>query len=276
MGDATPVGTPGAAPAAADSPTPSQPDPTPPLSGGVGLPRVAVIRAASPGTRVWHVPVLMYHLVATRAEAGDARPSLVVTPRSFAAQMTALRARGWRTITAADLAADVREGVVPPPRTFVITFDDGHEDGYAEAFPILRADGFVATFFVITDRVGRLGYLTASQLAEMEAAGMEIGDHTVHHVALAAASPSKAVAEIAGAAATIASVVGSAPSTLAYPYGSHDAGAETIVGRLGLAMAFTEVSGCRESYATRLAIPRIRVTPSTTATDLVARMATCR
>jgi peptidoglycan/xylan/chitin deacetylase (PgdA/CDA1 family) len=218
----------------------------------------------------------MYHLVATRAEAGDARPSLVVAPRSFAAQMAALRARGWRTITAADLATDVREGVVPPARTFVITFDDGHEDGYSEAFPILRAEGFVATFFVITHRIGRPGYLTANQLAEMEAAGMEIGDHTVHHVALAAASPSTAAAEIAGAAATIASVVGSPPSTLAYPYGSHDPGAEAIVGRLGLAMAFTEVAGCRESYATRLAIPRIRVTPATTALDLVARMAACR
>ncbi len=91
-------------------------------------------------------------------------PGLVVSPDLFAAQLEALVAAGWRSITAAELAADLAAGDRPPPRTFVITFDDGRSDGYTQAFPILRRLGLVATFYVITGRIGMANNLSASQL----------------------------------------------------------------------------------------------------------------
>ena len=55
-----------------------------------------------------HVPILMYHRIVPSAEAGDSIPGLVVPPDTFAAQLDALEAAGWHTITMATLANDLR------------------------------------------------------------------------------------------------------------------------------------------------------------------------
>jgi biofilm PGA synthesis lipoprotein PgaB len=65
----------------------------------------------------------------------------------------------------------------------VITFDDGDRSVYDYAFPILKRYGFKATFFVITDRVGKrwdgLEFLSWAQLREMKESGVfEIASHT--------------------------------------------------------------------------------------------------
>ena len=79
-----------------------------------------------------------------------AMPHLVVPPTVFDAQMKILHDNGWRTITLAKLANDLDNSIAPPPKTFVVGFDDGYVDGYKNAWPILEKYGFVATFFVIS------------------------------------------------------------------------------------------------------------------------------
>lgn len=223
----------------------------------------------------WHVPVLMYHLISTPAQAGDALPGLVVAPDVFAAQLAAARAAGWSTITAATLARDMAAGVQPPHRTFVITIDDGHDDGFTQAFPILQQNGFVATFYVPTERIGHPGYLTSTELTTMAAAGMEIADHTVNHVPLASVAPTEAVSQIDTSATALAQLLGAAPTTLAYPYGSHDLAVEAEVGHAGFLLAFTTVEGCSQTIAGRLAEPRMRVDPGTTPGFLLSQLDRC-
>jgi len=237
-----------------------------------------LVAADAPGPAAWvsvRVPVLMYHRVAPADEIGDSLPGLVVSPDLFTAQLQALVAAGWQSITAAQLAADLAAGVMPPPRTFVITFDDGRSDGYAHAFPILRRLGLVATFYVITGRIGMTYNLSASQLRGMAAAGMEIGSHTVDHVRLSSANPSAALLQLTGSAATIASVTGQRPTTFAYPFGGLDPFAQSLVQETGYAMAFTEVTGCQQSWWGRLASPRVRVSPSMMPADLLHRLEVC-
>src|SRR5690242_4292419 len=45
----------------------------------------------------------------------------------------------------------IREGDGLPPRSFAITFDDGFENNYSVAAPILRDLGIPATFYVTTN-----------------------------------------------------------------------------------------------------------------------------
>jgi len=223
----------------------------------------------------WHVPVLMYHLVATPAEAGDARPGLVVAPALFDAQMARLRAAGWRTITAGALGVDLLRGTPPPARTFVVTIDDGHEDGFTEAFPILRADGFVATYFVPTERINHTGYLTAPELQTMVASGMEIADHTVSHAALTALPLPSVFFQVQAAATILGTLVGLRPATFAYPYGNVDPAVEAVVAADAFATAYTNRDGCSESTANRFLMPRIRISPFMTPVELFATLTRC-
>lgn len=217
---------------------------------------------------VLHVPVLMYHRIVPPAQAGDSLSSLVVPPSLFAAQMDALKAAGWHTITAATLATDLAKGIRPAPRSLVITFDDGYDDGYTHALPILKAHGFVATFYVIAGRIGNapgpLEALTPQHLQALAKAGMEIGNHTYNHVDLATASPAARHYQVLAASAKIQALVGVAPVTLAYPFGAWDPAAAADVEAAGIGIAFTTVEGARESWSTRYASPRVRVGPGTT------------
>ena len=261
--------------------TVTTPVPTrPPIVASEPDPTAAPIVVAVAVDSSWHIPVLTYHLIATPSEAGSAMPSLVVSPALFDAQLRTLRAAGWRTITAATLAHDLASGHRPGPRTLVITIDDGHVDGWTEAFPILQRHGFVATYYMVTGRTGMSGgttdgYLTRDQLVALAAAGMEIGDHTVDHVPLASRTQADALAEMAGAADWIEANIGTRPTTLAYPFGSFDQAVVDDAASLGFSMAFTTVGGCREAPTNRLAVPRFHVGPGMTPLDLLALVAGC-
>jgi len=227
--------------------------------------------ASTPSDRFFmNVPILMYHRIVPLSEAIDALPSLVVPPETFADQLAALAAAGWHTITLAQLAEDLEAGVKPPPRTFVITFDDGWNDGYRYALPILESRGMVGTYFVIASRIGYGEFLSPDQLRILIAAGNEVASHTVDHVGLADKSDSTLTYEIDAASATIASVTGVWPETLAYPSGSFDLRAELAVGACtGMKMAVTTQAAIWESWPTRFETPRIRVSPGTGADSLV-------
>lgn len=95
-----------------------------------------------------HLPVLAYHRILDDdldpAQLAD--PGLFsATASNFDAQM-ALVARHFNVITLARLL----DPEPLPPRPLVITFDDGYEDNYRIAYPILRKHGLSGVFFVTT------------------------------------------------------------------------------------------------------------------------------
>jgi peptidoglycan/xylan/chitin deacetylase (PgdA/CDA1 family) len=208
-----------------------------------------------------HVPVLMYHhvLPPSLIKADEPFPDLFVDPARFDAQMAALQAGGWHAITARQLAAAVHSGRGVPPRSVVITFDDGRPDNYTYAFPILKRYGFVATFFIVPGRIGTGGHMTACQLREIAAAGNELADHTWNHCDLTTLNLEQARSRIRSAADSIESLVSVRPDTIAYPYGRYDGNVEAAADAEGMLMAFTTEHGAQESVQSRLAEPRLRV-----------------
>src|SRR5208283_2557989 len=119
-------------------------------------------------------PCLMYHEIPA-AEAGASY--YAVPRRRFAAQLDRIVALGCRGSSLEQVldAGAGRGGMV------AITFDDGHETHFTEAWPELRARRIGATCFVITARVGTDGYASWSQLREMAAAGISVQSHTATH-----------------------------------------------------------------------------------------------
>ncbi|SAL30789.1 polysaccharide deacetylase family protein [Caballeronia arvi] len=96
------------------------------------------------------VPVLMYHHVSTS-------PGMItVTPAHFSAQMEYLASAGYRTIGSAQLAAFL-SGEDMPPKSIVITFDDGYLDNWVHAHPVLKRHGFTALCFLVSSWPGEGG-----------------------------------------------------------------------------------------------------------------------
>lgn len=219
------------------------------------------------------VPVLEYHRIVPPAEAGDSLPGLVVPPETFSAQLDALRAAGWHAITARELGDDLATGQMPPRRTFVITIDDGWDDGYEHALPILERHGFAATYFVIAGRIDRPDFLSGSQLKALVAAGHEIGNHTLGHGRLTTLAPNRIAAEIGRASDLIAAVTGARPASVSYPYGAFDRRViDAIAICPGIRIAMSEVRSIGATWAGRFEVPRLAVDSRVTPGDLLARL----
>ena len=63
----------------------------------------------------------------------------------------------------------------------MMTFDDGCESVYRNAFPIMKSMGIVGNVAVITDKIGCEGYLNLNQLLELQDEGWSIVSHTKSH-----------------------------------------------------------------------------------------------
>lgn len=225
---------------------------------GVSLWRGTLPFVPSPAAQTINVPVLVYHIFQPIEVAPD-QVSYAISTRLFDAQLDHLRARGWQSITAADLARLLETGGRPGLRTFVITIDDGLSDTLGQALPILRRHSYVATSFVVAGRMGTPGYLTWDEVRGLRDARIEIGNHTWGHLRMEDLAADEQAAAVRDAQRVIEAELGSAPRTFAYPGGSVNEGAIAAVRDAGLQAAFTTSPGRAVSWANRLTIPRLNV-----------------
>ncbi len=97
--------------------------------------------------------ILMYHRVAEHSR-GLPRPTHNVTPGRLRQQLGGLAARGYRAWPLAGVIDAAARGRRIPGRVFVVTFDDGYETFYRNAWPILGDLGVPATLFLPTAHIG--------------------------------------------------------------------------------------------------------------------------
>src|SRR5258708_35284531 len=122
---------------------------------------------------------LMYHELADpgralcNADAGYTR--YVVPAAEFGKQMERLARQGWmgKTVSQAMQSFD--------GKSVCITFDDGSESDLLYAAPELKHADFNATFYITAGFVGKPGYLSESQLGDLNALGFEIGCNSMTH-----------------------------------------------------------------------------------------------
>ncbi|MFF3072060.1 polysaccharide deacetylase family protein [Kitasatospora sp. NPDC057904] len=124
-----------------------------------------------------------------------------------------------------------------------LSFDDGYRDFAEEAMPALVEHGFTATVYVVADRVGgyndwdrkgpRKPLMTAHQVDEVAAAGLEIGSHGLTHRRLAGLDARDLAAQVTGSRHALEDLTGRAVEGFCYPYGSLDAAAVEAVAQAG-------------------------------------------
>ena len=215
---------------------------------------------AGPAAESWGVPVLMYHLVDTHPPAQDpVTVHLTVLAPAFEAQLRLLSDRGYRAVTLDELWAALLHHAPLPPRGVALTFDDGYEDNYTVAFPLLRRYEFVATFFVVTSTVGTPGHLTVAQIQEMARSGMAIESHGVHHIDFSRLPLAIARTELIRSRRTIEAWTGRPVAFFAYPSGRFTRELERLLGDLGYRGALTEVPGFVRPGSAPYALDRVRI-----------------
>jgi peptidoglycan/xylan/chitin deacetylase (PgdA/CDA1 family) len=157
--------------------------------------------------------------------------------------MEALHENGFRGLSLLAAAEQLRQGNRFPDRAFVLTFDDGYQSVYEEAFPVLQRHSTSATIFLT---VGDRGAATTGarlpslenrpmlgwrEIREMHRSGIDFGAHTLTHRDLTRLPPESVEAEICRSKAVIEDALSAAVASFAYPFGRFDEKSRDIVSR---------------------------------------------
>jgi len=163
------------------------------------------------------ITVLMYHRVMDSPTTQFPLGETVVTTDEFQEHVNWLASNGYKTITLAQLAK-LMTGTRPlPPKTVVITFDDGWADQLS-VVRMLKRHKFTATFAIISNTPDRnpvyMSWFSIKQLAD---SGFEIATHT--HTHTNKMDENQAEIEIIASKYLIESKTGKPVESLVLPYG---------------------------------------------------------
>jgi peptidoglycan/xylan/chitin deacetylase (PgdA/CDA1 family) len=150
------------------------------------------------------VPVYMFHSITDRSSKTPY--GRLSTPiETFEGMLLYLLRHKFNTITLDTLYRYLSTGEPRPPKSIVITFDDGYLDNWVNAFPILKKYGMKATIFVVPEFVdpvvdirptlldvwqrkvhvaelSGVGFLSWNEMREMEHSGLiDIQSHSLSH-----------------------------------------------------------------------------------------------
>jgi hypothetical protein len=223
-------------------------------------------------SRRHRVPILMYHSVSDTAEPGR-HPyyQTVTSPQSFARQMAFLREHDY-TVLGLEEALGSMAGGQGCQRPVVITFDDGFQDFYTNAFPVLNQYGFSATVFLPTAHIGDaacsfkgIECMTWSQVKELREAGIRFGSHTVTHPQLRDLTLHEVLEEVSSSKERIEDRMGHPVASFSYPYAFPEADREfvhklrSMLSDSGYDNGVSTIVGTAASQHERFFLPRLPI-----------------
>jgi peptidoglycan/xylan/chitin deacetylase (PgdA/CDA1 family) len=223
------------------------------------------------------VPILMYHSVSEIR--GGELGKYTVTPGAFEAHLALLADDGYATYTVSDLLRAIDTGTLAD-RPVAVTFDDGLADFHERALPLLQRYGVASTLYVPTAGIGGrvewLGtdaadnrpMLTADQLRDVHARGVEVGAHSHTHPELDMLGPTDMAAEVRRPREVLEDLLSAPVSSFAYPFGYHRRPVRDAVREAGYASACAVGHLGATEPLDRYAIPRLIVLDTTSPSDL--------
>jgi peptidoglycan/xylan/chitin deacetylase (PgdA/CDA1 family) len=197
--------------------------------------------------------VLMYHNI-DHPPQGARIPNLYVTPRMFRFQMWYLRMAGFQVLSIRDLVAAVEEGQMRH-NIAAITFDDGYEDFYKNAYPVLKRYGYPSTVFIVSGLVGK-GNVWDSRnenfvkplmdwktITEISRNNVQIGSHTKTHPELTRISSDEQNDEISASKRDLEERLNHSVDIFCYPGGDYNEQVKEAVKKAGYHYSVTTQRG---------------------------------
>lgn len=174
---------------------------------------------------------LMYHELElpgrkpVQSEPGYVRYTLPLD--QFRKQMHWMKDSGLQGLSVTDALR------YPQSPSVCITFDDGCETDLIAAAPLLREFDFGATFFITAGFIDTPGFLSSTQLRELDSLGFEIGCHSMTHPYLSDLPDSEQRREIVDAKLRIEQILGHYIQHFSCPGGRYDERTLEIARRAG-------------------------------------------
>ncbi|PLX73138.1 MAG: polysaccharide deacetylase [Azoarcus sp.] len=213
------------------------------------------------------INILMYHQVGDFAPM-KAHQSTYCNHRRFAAQMAWLSRFGYTVLSMDQVLSCLRGDRPTPPRAVALTFDDGYENFYEYAFPVLQRYGFPAMVYLIADLLGQPSswfaadgrdtppLMIAARILQLRKAGIDFGSHSATHKKLAKCEDQRIMEEVTRSKAKLEDLLGEPVRHFCYPYGSHDLRAVNAVAAAGYLTATTCVRAPATPTDDPLSLPR--------------------
>jgi peptidoglycan/xylan/chitin deacetylase (PgdA/CDA1 family) len=205
------------------------------------------------------INILVYHHVSENTPA-----STSISPSKFREHLQFFSDNNFTVVDLESSLATLNRGETLADNAIAITFDDGYENIYQNAWPLLQEFNYPFTLFVATDAIDQKfgGMLSWDQLREMHAAGVTIANHSsdhdylVRHRKLDELWLTNVKSNITHAQKRLEEELGSdIPKWFAYPYGEFTGSLKTALAEMGY-LGFAQHSGGVWQQTDRQAIPR--------------------
>jgi len=224
--------------------------------------------------------ILMYHSVNPTYHNS-------VSPASFEKQLQYLLSN-FDVISIYELIACLKGEKGLDRNSIALTFDDGYEDNYLYAYPILKKYGCQATIFVCTGLVDGsvditvrakkykgLPPLNWEQIRKMADGGIIFGAHGHSHENLSAFSKERAVEEILTSKNILQDVLCKPIDLFSYPWGQHGFFNDEITNILkenNFVAACSTIWGTQNRYEDLYALKRIRIDPTDSMREFILKV----
>jgi peptidoglycan/xylan/chitin deacetylase (PgdA/CDA1 family) len=210
--------------------------------------------------------ILMYHSI------GDNPAYFTVKPGRFKSQLEYIKKGNYRVIFLSELVRKLKAGA-DIGGYVCLTFDDGYEDFYQNAFPLLKEFGFPATVFLPTGKLGAtmtnndqvtLNLMTSEQIKELSRTDLvEFMPHTHNHPSLDKVSILEAINEMEQSRDWLINNVKGPADILAYPRGKFTNEVVNYLKNHGWSAGVTVKEGLVDKHADPLSLKRNSIDSTT-------------
>lgn len=212
-----------------------------------------------------HVMILVYHRFALTTQ-----DSMTVRIDTFEAQLQSLRSHGYQVVPLRDVIKWLNDPATTlPPKTAVVTVDDGHRSVFEILRPIAIRDRMPVTLFVYPSAISNASYaLTWAQLRALKQTGLfDVQSHTYLHPNFKIERKRLAAPEFIQFVRTqlqrsrtrIEAEVGGPVDMLAWPFGIYDDQLMALAANEGYIAAFTLDGHVVKRQSAMLALPRFLI-----------------
>lgn len=224
----------------------------------------------------------MYHSISEHV-GNEKHNKWRVKPNDFEKQMHWFYKNNWKSFTISEL---VKLNEIPE-KSFVITFDDGYEDNYLNAFPILKKYDFKATIYLVPNQKTNhweekntsvlSNLLNEKQILEMQNSGLiEFGSHTLSHVNLSTINDEQLLNELKKSKEEVEKIINKECEAFAYPYGKFDDKIVNAVKKTGYKNATVVKRGLFEQNDNVFTIKRVGILGTESFVDFLLKISRVR